>query len=535
MASQRINELNTLTSLDDADLILSFDDSGSESKAITRADLRTDLEPTAGDGIDLTGHTLTVDLNDSAESVNATTLTASGGGTTINLSRGDTALEIYMRGSSGASTLTVTGQVPVVSNTVRVTDDSAVVWEFVVASIDTTATWQRDLTAVTGSVYRDGVAVTDFDSGAAGFDGNSFLAGPVSNRVAVVVSSAVASGLEFSGGKLQVKDSDLSITESQISDFGTYATAASVSNVDNTADADKPVSTATQTALDLKIGTVAEDTNPSLGGELDGDGYKIVNIGEPTSNGDAATKNYVDAATSGQGAFWTPVQLEADSNITLSGEQTIDGVLTSASRVLVNGQTDPIENGIYVTDASAWSRATDADDDAEFKSNKTVFVEEGTTHSGNVYAYTNGDDPVVDTDALNFTLKAQAAGIADASIGDAKIVDLSASKLTGSIADARVVESNVTQHEASLSITESQISDLQTYLTAVAEGDVTAHEAALTILSSQISGTLTASQVPSVEGLNATYTADTEPTGYYFLVVDNNGDIKRLDKNFMEV
>ena len=64
---------------------------------------------------------------------------------------------------------------------------------------------------------------------------------------------------------------------------------------------------------------------------------------------------------------------------------------------------------------------------------------------------------------------------------------------------------------------------------------MTAHEAALTILSSQISGTLTAAQVPSVEGLNATYTADTEPANYYFLVVDSNGDIKRLNKDFMEV
>ena len=36
---------------------------------------------------------------------------------------------------------------------------------------------------------------------------------------------------------------------------------------------------------------------------------------------------------------------------------------------------------------------------------------------------------------------------------------------SGTFADARIAESNVTQHEAALSITESQISDLQTYLT----------------------------------------------------------------------
>jgi hypothetical protein len=43
---------------------------------------------------------------------------------------------------------------------------------------------------------------------------------------------------------------------------------------------------------------------------------------------------------------------------------------------------------------------------------------------------------------------------------------------SGTFADARIAESNVTQHEAALSITESQISDLQSYLTSVALNDV---------------------------------------------------------------
>jgi len=45
--------------------------------------------------------------------------------------------------------------------------------------------------------------------------------------------------------------------------------------------------------------------------------------------------------------------------ITLSGEQTIDGVLTSTSRVLVKNQADPKTNGIYVSAAGAWARASD--------------------------------------------------------------------------------------------------------------------------------------------------------------------------------
>jgi len=56
----------------------------------------------------------------------------------------------------------------------------------------------------------------------------------------------------------------------------------------------------------------------------------------------------------------------------------------------------------------------------------------------------------------------------------------------GYITDYTVTESDVTQHQAALSITESQITDLQAYLTAVTESDVTQHQAALSITESQI-------------------------------------------------
>jgi hypothetical protein len=76
---------------------------------------------------------------------------------------------------------------------------------------------------------------------------------------------------------------------------------------------------------------------------------------------------------------------------------------------------------------------------------------------------------------------------------------------SGTFADARIAESNVTQHQAALSITESQISDLQSYLTAetndlsasvtwanvpdtnITQSSVTQHQAALSITESQIS------------------------------------------------
>ena len=67
--------------------------------------------------------------------------------------------------------------------------------------------------------------------------------------------------------------------------------------------------------------------------------------------------------------------------------------------------------------------------------------------------------------------------------------DLSAAVTWANVPDANITQSSVTQHQAALSITESQISDLQSYLTdyTVTEADVTAHEAALSITESQIS------------------------------------------------
>jgi hypothetical protein len=68
------------------------------------------------------------------------------------------------------------------------------------------------------------------------------------------------------------------------------------------------------------------------------------------------------------------------ANITLSGEQTIDGVTTSSSRVLVKNQGTSSQNGIYVSSSGAWSRASDANTWNSLVS-AFVFVETGNTQA----------------------------------------------------------------------------------------------------------------------------------------------------------
>ncbi len=56
---------------------------------------------------------------------------------------------------------------------------------------------------------------------------------------------------------------------------------------------------------------------------------------------------------------------EGEGNIVLAGEQLLNGLLTAGSRVIVTEQAATADNGIYVSAAGAWVRATDADADSE--------------------------------------------------------------------------------------------------------------------------------------------------------------------------
>jgi hypothetical protein len=115
----------------------------------------------------------------------------------------------------------------------------------------------------------------------------------------------------------------------------------------------------------------------------------------PVGSGAYVRKTYVDDLVNG--LDWKPsVACATTANITLSGEQTIDGVLTSASRVLVKNQSTGSQNGIYVSASGAWTRAVDMDSAAEFP-NAAVFVEGGTTLADTQWTCTNNSVTVGST------------------------------------------------------------------------------------------------------------------------------------------
>ena len=77
------------------------------------------------------------------------------------------------------------------------------------------------------------------------------------------------------------------------------------------------------------------------------------------------------------------VRVASSSNITLSALQTIDGVaLAEGDRVLVAGQTNGAENGIYEAASGAWARASDMASSTYLKLGTTIRAMQGTANSG---------------------------------------------------------------------------------------------------------------------------------------------------------
>lgn len=76
--------------------------------------------------------------------------------------------------------------------------------------------------------------------------------------------------------------------------------------------------------------------------------------------------------------FREPVKAVATTNLALAGLQTVGGVLLAAGdRILLTGQTDSKQNGVYSASAGAWSRAAFESTSAGMKDGATWFATSG--------------------------------------------------------------------------------------------------------------------------------------------------------------
>lgn len=212
-------------------------------------------------------------------------------------------------------------------------------------------------------------------------DGN-IIVGDGTTFVAESGATARASlGLTI-GTHVQAQDSDLSAIA------GLSSTGLIVRTGSGTASARTITGTANEVTLSngdgvsgnptISLPAALTFTGKTITGGTFASPAAITGLPDPSNAQDAATKAYVDSVAAGLDVKGS-VKCATTANITLSGEQTIDGVTTSASRVLVKNQSTTSQNGIYVSAAGAWSRATDLDNWSEVPGS-FVFVEEGTTN-----------------------------------------------------------------------------------------------------------------------------------------------------------
>lgn len=90
-------------------------------------------------------------------------------------------------------------------------------------------------------------------------------------------------------------------------------------------------------------------------------------------------------------------------NITLSGEQTIDGIpLVAGDRALVKDQTLAENNGVYVVASGSWVRASDCDSEAELLQ-MAIFVNQGTVNADTGWVLTTDSPIVVGTTDLTYS------------------------------------------------------------------------------------------------------------------------------------
>ena len=146
--------------------------------------------------------------------------------------------------------------------------------------------------------------------------------------------------------------------------------------------------------------------NIDLGANLDAQNYKIVNVGTPEASTDAANKAYVDAVAEGlhvheaaKGYFGSHVDL-----VELIPGVVNDSVTYAAGdRVLLNAQSNPAENGIYVVNVSGpATRALDFDSPLEVKSGDFIFVSLGTNYGNTGWVQTLAT-VTIGTSPISFT------------------------------------------------------------------------------------------------------------------------------------
>ena len=310
---------------------------------------------------------------------------------------------------------TTTGTIALTSDIPTVNNGALSVSIGTAGATNTTVTWGTSsgftANASAASTYdlKVGPALTALVSTMTGA-GSGFLKKTGADTYAVDTNTYITGNqsITLSGDASGTGATAITVTLASVGTAGTYTKVTTdakgrVTAGTTLAATDIPTLTASKISdfdTQVRTSSVAQLAAPTAA--LAMNAQKITGLADPTAAQDAATKNYVDSVAQGLDVKMS-VRAATTANITLSGTQTIDGVvLVAGDRVLVKNQTTTNQNGIYVVSATAWSRSTDADTWNELISAFT-FVEEGTVNGDTGWVSTINAGGTLGTTAVTFS------------------------------------------------------------------------------------------------------------------------------------
>lgn len=115
--------------------------------------------------------------------------------------------------------------------------------------------------------------------------------------------------------------------------------------------------------------------------------------------------------TNSGAAIKVACQAASTANLTLEGEQTVDGIAlleANEDRVLCKDQTDATENGIYIVSTGAWTRAPDFNGSFDVAEGTLIPVSRGTLNGATTWRVTNTGTITVGTTSLTTELEPSA-------------------------------------------------------------------------------------------------------------------------------